>query len=254
VAFDVPADAYDSFMGRYSVQLVPQMLELAGVRAGQSALDVGCGPGALTTGLVQVLGADQVVAVDPSAPFVAANRQRNPGVEVHGASAEELPFDGGRFDVALAQLVVHFMTDPVAGLREMARVVRPGGVVAACVWDHGGGRSPIAVFWHVAHSLDPGAPDESALNGAREGHLVELFEAAGLDDIQDTVLSAALEYDDFDTWWQPFTFGVGPAGEYFVSRDERGRDGLRDGCRELLGPPPFTVSAEAWAAKGVSVG
>ena len=207
-----------------------------------------------TTGLVEVLGADHVVAVDPSAPFVAANRQRNPGVEVHGASAEELPFDSGRFDVALAQLVVHFMTDPVAGLREMARVVRPGGVVAACVWDHGGGRSPVAGFWHVAHSIDRDAPDESAVNGSREGHLAELFKAAGLGDLQHTVLSAAFEYHDFDTWWQPFALGVGPAGEYYVSCDERRRDALRDGCRELLGPPPFTVSAKAWAAKGVSVG
>ncbi len=254
MAFNVPADSYDRLMGRYSVQLVPQMLELAGVRAGQAALDVGSGPGALTTGLVGALGADHVVAVDPSAPFVAANRQRNPGVEVHQGSAEELPFDSERFDVALAQLVVHFMSDPVAGLREMARVVRPGGVVAACVWDHGGGRSPVAGFWHVARTLDPAVHDESDFNGAREGHLATLFNAAGLDDLQDAVLSAALDYDDFDTWWEPFTFGVGPVGEYLASRDERGRDALRDGCRELLGPPPFTVSAEAWAVRGVTVG
>lgn len=254
MAFNVPADSYDRLMGRYSVQLVPQMLELAGVRAGQAALDVGSGPGALTTGLVGALGAEHVVAVDPSAPFVAANRQRNPGVEVHQGSAEELPFDSERFDVALAQLVVHFMSDPVAGLREMARVVRPGGVVAACVWDHGGGRSPVAGFWHVARTLDPAVHDESDFNGAREGHLATLFNAAGLDDLQDAVLSAALDYDDFDTWWEPFTFGVGPVGEYLASRDERGRDALRDGCRELLGAPPFTVSAEAWAVRGVTVG
>ena len=252
MAFAVPAEAYDRFMGRYSVQLVPQMLELAGVRAGQSALDVGCGPGALTTGLVEVLGADQVAAADPSAQFVAANRQRNPGVQVERASAEELPFDGDRFDAALAQLVVHFMTDPVAGLREMGRVVRPGGVVAACVWDHAGGHSPVAPLWQVAHSLDPAVLDESALNGAREGHLAELFAAAGLGDIQDTALLARREYDDFDTWWEPFTFGVGPAGEYVLSRDERGQEDLRNGCRELLGSPPFTISAKAWAARGTS--
>ncbi len=224
VAFDVPAESYDRFMGRYSGQLVPQMIELAGVQAGQSALDVGCGPGALTTGLVQVLGADQVAAVDPSAPFVAANRQRNPGVEVEQASAEELPFDTGRFDVALAQLVVHFMADPVVGLREMERVVRPGGVVAACVWDHAGGRSPVAPLWQVAHSLDPDVLDESDFNGAREGHLAELLAAAGLDNIQDTALTATWEYDDFESWWEPFTFGVGPAGAYLrraTRADER---------------------------------
>ena len=250
MAFDVPADAYDRLIGRYSVQLVSPMLELAEVRAGQSALDVGAGPGALTAGLVGVLGADHVAAVDPSAPFVEANRQRNPDVEVQQASAEELPFDSDRFDAALAQLVVHFMKDPVAGLREMGRVVRPGGVVAACVWDHGGGRSPVAAFWHVAHSLGLGAPDESRLNGAREGHLAELFEAAGLGDIQDTAISSSVEYDDFETWWQPFTLGVGPAGEFLLSRDEQDRGALHEGCKELLGGPPFTVTAVAWASKG----
>ena len=187
VTFDVAAEAYDRFMGRYSTQLVPQMLDLAGVSHGQSALDVGCGPGALTAGLVDRLGADAVCAVDPSAPFVSANHDRHPTVDVRQASAEQLPFDDDRFDVVVAQLVVHFMTDPVAGLTEMRHVVRPGGVVAASVWDHAGERSPIADFWHVALDLDPAAHGEADLNGAREGHLAELFGAAGLDAVSDTV-------------------------------------------------------------------
>ncbi len=136
VSFDVAADAYDRFMGRYSQLLSPQMADLAGVRPGQRVLDVGCGPGALTAELVTRLGPEGVGAVDPSEPFVAAARARHPGVDVSQASAEELPFADGSFDAALAQLVVHFMKDPVAGLAEMARVTRPGGVVAACVWDH----------------------------------------------------------------------------------------------------------------------
>src|SRR3954469_2602695 len=101
-------------MGRYSMQLVAQMIELASVRAGQTVLDVGCGPGALTTGLVDLLGADAVSAVDPSAPFVEANRARHPGVDVRQATAEALPFEDERFDVAIAQLVVHFMANPVS--------------------------------------------------------------------------------------------------------------------------------------------
>ena len=141
-------------MRRYSSQLVPQMLELAKVWQGQSALDVDCGPGALTSGRVARLGAQAVCAVDPSGPFVAASRQRHPGVDVRQAGAEQLPFDDRRFDVALAQLVVHFMADPVA-LSEMRRVVRVNGVVAACVWDHAAGRSPVADFWRVAVSVDP---------------------------------------------------------------------------------------------------
>ena len=159
--FDVAADAYDRFMGRFSRLLAPQMADLAGIVAGQRAIDVGSGPGALTTELVRRLGADHVAAVDPSAPFAAAAGERHPGVDVRQASAEALPFPDQTFDAALAQLVVHFMTDPVAGLREMARVTRPGGVVVACVWDHAGGKGPLGLFWSVARELDPGITDES---------------------------------------------------------------------------------------------
>src|SRR6186997_2839610 len=155
MSFDVAAERYDRFMGRYSALLSTQMADLAGVTVGQRALDVGCGPGALTTELVARLGAEAVAAVDPSEPFVAAARARHPGVDVRQASAERLPFDSGSFDAALAQLVVHFMADPVAGLAEMARVTRREGVVAACVWDHAGGQGPLSVFWDAARVLEP---------------------------------------------------------------------------------------------------
>jgi Methylase involved in ubiquinone/menaquinone biosynthesis len=126
-------------MGRYSTPLAPLMADYARVVPGQRVVDVGCGPGALTTELVQRVGPDGVSAVDPSEPFVAAAKERHPGVDVRLASAEQLPFDDDAFDGSLAQLVVHFMADPVKGLQEMGRVTRPGGVVAACVWDHAGG-------------------------------------------------------------------------------------------------------------------
>ena len=250
MTFDVAAEAYDRFMGRYSVQLAPQLAELGGVEAGQRVLDVGCGPGALTGELVRRLGAGAVAAVDPSDPFVAAAKARHPGVEVQRASAERLPFGDGTFDAALAQLVVHFMADPVAGLREMARVTRPGGVVAACVWDHAGDRTPLAVFWRAAHELDPGTQGESALAGAREGHLAELLAAAGVTSVEEATLQAAIEFVSFEEWWDPFTFGVGPAGAYAGTLDDAPLAALRDRCRELLGPPPFTVSTAAWAASG----
>ena len=114
--FTVAAESYDRFMGRYSAPLAPQLAELAGVAGGQRVLDVGCGPGALTAELVRRAGAANVAAVDPSEPFVAAARERQPGVDVRQASAEELPFEDAAFDAALAQLVVHFMSDPVRGL------------------------------------------------------------------------------------------------------------------------------------------
>jgi SAM-dependent methyltransferase len=249
VTFEVAAEAYDRFMGRYSSQLGPQLADLAGGRAGQCVLDVGCGPGALTAELVARLGAEQVTAVDPSSAFVAAAKARHPGVDVRQAAAEELPFPDDSFDAALAQLVVHFMRDPVAGLAEMARVTRSGGTVTACVWDHAGDRTPLAVFWTAAHDVDPGVHDESDLPGAHAGHLGELFVAAGLVSVQETTVEASLSFSSFEDWWEPFTLGVGPAGGYAATLDDGALAAVRERCRELLGPVPFTVEATAWAAR-----
>jgi SAM-dependent methyltransferase len=248
VSFEVAGAAYDRFMGRYSRPLAPQLADLAGVATGQRVLDVGSGPGALTAVLVERLGASAVVAVDPSAPFVAAVRERLPGVEVAQASAEALPFGDDMFDAALAQLVVHFMSDPIAGLREMARVTRPGGVVAACVWDHAGGRTPLTVFWRAARELDPGARDESGLAGAREGDLAELLRQAGLEDVVAAELEVPFAAASFEEWWDPFLLGVGPAGQYVAGLDEEARVALRERCRALL---PGAPGAVAWAARGV---
>jgi len=247
VTFAVAADSYDRFMGRYSTLLAPQFADLAGVVAEQRVLDVGCGPGALTTELVERLGASNVAAVDPSESFVAAARERHPGVDVQEAPAETLPFADGMFDAALAQLVVHFMADPVAGLKEMARV---GGVVAACVWDHQGGQGPLGVFWDAVRTLDPDARDESDLAGAREGHLAELIAQAGIGEIEQTVLAVHVEHECFEEWWEPFTLGVGPAGAHVAHLAPDDRDRLRELCRERLPPAPFTVTARAWAVRG----
>jgi SAM-dependent methyltransferase len=251
MSFEVAAESYDRFMGRYSTQLAPRLADFADVCAGQKVLDVGCGPGALTAELVGRLGTRSVAAVDPSESFVAAARSRHPGVDVQRAAAESLPYEDGAFDAALAQLVVHFMADPVAGLRELARVTRPDGVVAACVWDFAGERAPITVFWQAAGEQDPGVENESALAGTREGHLAELFEAAGLRRVEETALPASVEYASFEEWWEPFTLGVGPAGAHAQTLAEGSREELRARCRELLPPAPFTVSAFAWAARGI---
>jgi SAM-dependent methyltransferase len=251
MSFDVPADAYDRFMGRYSRLLSPQLADLADVHHGQVALDVGCGPGVLTAELVRRLGPEAVAAVDPSESFVAATRARYPGVEVVQASAEELPFPDETFDLTLAQLVVHFMTDPVAGLTEMARVTRRGGVIAACVWDHAGGRGPLSTFWKAARELDSTVKDESDLAGVREGHLAELFEAAGLREIEEAVLSSSLEHATFQDWWGPFIGGVGPAGAHVAALDAEHQGELRERCRSLLPTEPFVLTARAWAARGL---
>ena len=173
-----------------------------------------------------------------------------PGVDIRLASAEALPFESDSVDLATAQLVVHFMSDAVQGLSEMARVTRPGGRIAANVWDHAGGQGPLSVYWRAARDLDPGVRDESGLAGAREGHLVELFEAAGLRDVTSFPLTVSAGYPDFAAWWATFTLGVGPAGEYVKRLDDAQREALRAHCAELLPDGPFEITAVAWTAVG----
>lgn len=217
---------------------------------GQRVLDVGCGPGALTAELVRGTGAEAVSAVDPSASFVAAVRERLPGVDVRLSAAEHLPFPDNAFDAALAQLVVHFMADPVTGLREMGRVTRPGGVVAACVWDHAGGHGPLTAFWSAVRELDPAADDESGLAGVREGDLARLFAEAELGGIQVTTLTIRVRHASFEQWWEPFTLGVGPSGAYVASLAPDRRAALRKQCRRLLSAGLVEITATAWAATG----
>jgi SAM-dependent methyltransferase len=250
VRFAATADAYDRFMGRYSVHLAPSFVDFAHVSPGQRVLDVGCGPGALTTELVKRLGMSSVTAVDPAEQFAAAARERHPGVDVHVAAAERLPFSDGEFDAALAQLVVHFMEHPVGGLAEMARVTRDGGRVAACVWDHAGGQSPLAPFWDTVRELDSTAPDESRLAGGHQGHLTELLTEAGLTDVVEEAIPVRVEHDSFTAWWEPFTLGVGPAGVYLTSIDPDRQAAVRAGCLATLGSGPFTIKARVWAARG----
>ena len=248
MSFAVAADAYDKFMGRYSVPLAPPFADFAGITDGQKVLDVGCGPGALTAELADRLGASAVTAADPSESFVDALRERHPDVTALRASAEDLPFPNDTFDATLAQLVVHFMNEPVAGLGEMARVTRSGGVVAASVWDHGGGQGPLSIYWQAARELDPSVSDESQLAGANEGDLTELFEAAGLHEIEEVPLMVRVEHESFEEWWEPYTLGVGPAGAYVAGLDDERREQLRTRCAELV-QAPFVLESRAWSAR-----
>ena len=246
MGFDVPPDAYGRFMGRYAVPLAEVFVAFAGIGVGDKVLDVGCGPGALTAQLRSV-GA-VATGIDPSPPFVDGMRARFPDVDVRLGTAEELPYDTGTFDAAMAQLVVHFMTDPVGGIRQMSRVTRPGGVVAACVWD--GPTGALAPFWDAVHVLTPDAEDEALLSGAHRGHLAELFDTAGLHDVDEAPISVDVVHPTFDEWWQPFTFGIGPAGDYVRQLDDVACTRLESVARERLGNGPFTVTATAWAARG----
>jgi SAM-dependent methyltransferase len=246
VSFAVSAEVYRRFMGRFSEPLADELVRLLDPRPGTTALDVGCGPGALTGRLARALGEDAVSAVDPQQSFVDAVREQWPGVHASVSGAESLPFEDRHFDLTTSSLVVHFMADPVAGLTEMRRVTRSGGIVAADVWDLAGERSPLSGFWAGAQVIDPQVTTEAWMPGARAGHLVELFERAGFTDLTPTVLEISVPFATFEDWWEPFTFGVGPAGAYAASLDDEGRVALAEACAAHLGPPPFDVVGKAW--------
>ncbi len=246
MSFDVPADAYLRFMGRWSEPLAGVFLDSADVGVTGQVLDVGCGPGALTAVLVDRYGAPAVAAIDPSPSFVEATRARFPGLDVRQGVAEALPYDDDAFDAALAQLVVHFMPDPVAGLRDMGRVTRAGGVVAACVWDHADGGSPLSLFWSAARDVDPAAPSEAELPGTKDGQLPAYALEAGLHDVTSSALTVSQRFESYDEWWAPYLLGVGPLGAYVATLEPDHVAALKERCRQLLPAAPFDLPAVAW--------
>jgi SAM-dependent methyltransferase len=253
-SFRVSADPYDRYVGRYGADLAAGLIAAAGVKPSMTVLDVGCGPGALATAVARIVGEDAVAAVDPSETFVASCRARLPGADVRLASAEELPFGDDTFDAALAQLVVNFMRDPEAGVREMARVTRSGGTLAASVWDYGGGMTLIRAFWDAAIAVDPSAAvlDEGTMPHCGEGELAALFELVGLRDVRGGELTAHASYESFDDLIDPLASGVGPVGAYYASLDADTRALLESSLQARLGVEneQFSLAARAWFAVG----
>jgi SAM-dependent methyltransferase len=253
--FRAPAESYDRHIGRYGGELARALIATADVRPGRRALDVGCGPGALTSELVAVIGAEHVAAVDPSDSFAEACRRRLPGVHVEVASAEALPFDDAAFDHAFAQLVVNFMTDAVAGVREMRRVTRPGGTVAAAVWDYAGEMTLLRRFWDAAVSLDPSAAERDegrCMPFCTPDTLGDLWRDAGLAAVHVAPAIATADYDDFEDLWQPLELGVAPSGAYVTSLAPEHRAALKAELRRRLGvgQEAFRLTARAWIASG----
>jgi SAM-dependent methyltransferase len=162
-------------------------------------LDVGCGPGGLTRELARRVGTENVAAIDPAPQFVQACRDRNPGADVRDGVAEDLPWDDGTFDATLSSLVIAFMSDPDQGVREMVRVTKPGGRVAACMWDiKTGGMTMLRILWDAVREVEPGAGGENALPGTAEGDILRRFERAGVTDIASGALTAHADYTGFD--------------------------------------------------------
>jgi SAM-dependent methyltransferase len=254
-SFRAAPEAYDNHVGRYGAELARGLIGLTGVTAGAAVLDVGCGTGLLAAELASVVGAANVAAMDPSEPFVTACRARIPGADVRVGRAEQIPFADNCFDAVLAQLVVNFMTDPPAGVREMRRVATPDGVVAAAVWDYAGEMTLLRTFWEAAGAVDLASARLAEGNIMRycdPAALSELWVEAGLRDVAVTPLLPAASYSNFDDLWQPLLTGVAPSGAYVVSLDDSLRRALYDEWFGRLGHPcgPFVLTGRAWAVVG----
>jgi SAM-dependent methyltransferase len=246
------ADAYENFMGRYSRPLGPEFAQASRVERGQRVLDVGCGTGALTSVLADLVGADQVAGVDPSEPFVEQCRENVPRADIRVGPAETLPFDDAEFDRALAQLVFHFVDDPAGAVGEMARVTRPGGVVSACVWDLTGGMTMIHAYWDAVS--EAGVPGRSEVErfGGKPGQLAGLWRDAGLRDVDDRSITVSSAYRDFDELWATFRAGVGPVGVHAEALEGDALEVVRETFRRKVGSPDgaFELTATAWFAAG----
>jgi SAM-dependent methyltransferase len=251
MSFETGTAAYARHVGRYAGALASELCDAAGVHDGDTALDVGCGPGALVAELARRLGPESVAGVEPSAPFLEAARAAVPGTDLRGGRAEELPFDDGSFDVALSQLVVNFMENAPRGVAELARVARR--TVASCVWDYAGEMTMLRVFWDAALELDSDAPDEGrVMQFCNPEELRALWEDVGLADVATGQLRVSADYADFDDFWSPFATGLAPSGAYYVSLDDGQRAAFRAACFRRLGEPagPFSLGARAWFVRG----
>jgi SAM-dependent methyltransferase len=250
--FGGSSDAYDRFMGRYSIQLAGGFADFAGVHAPQRALDVGAGTGALTQELATRLGEENVAAAEPSGDYAATLRTRFPQAAVREAQAEELPWEDGSFDAALAQLVVIFLGDAPRAVRELARVTRPGGVVAMCMWEVDGVEMMNALN-EIRRRLRPDGWSP-ATEYRDEASLRKLFEEAGLREVETTRLEVSVEYETVDELWEPAIHVGGPGGpavnQFTPEQLVQGRAIFE----EALGNPTgrYSLQGRAAAVRGIS--
>ncbi len=253
MSFAIPRGSYDRYMGRYSDQLASAFVARLDVPDGMRALDVGCGPGALTEALANRLGAARVAAVDPSESLLAACAERVPGADVRQAAADSMPWPDETFDVVVSQLVLNFLPDADAGVAEMCRLTRPGGLVSCCIWDYADGMQMLRIFWDAALELDPTAPDEGrTMAFSSESELSALWRRHGLSEVATGAVAVTAGYTNVDDYWEPFTFGVGSGGAYCATLDAEQLRRLRDACLRRLGAPdePFTLDARAFFVRG----
>ncbi|RFB91394.1 SAM-dependent methyltransferase [Rhizobium leguminosarum bv. trifolii] len=254
------ADGYERLMGRWSKRLAPMLIDFAGLADGDRVLDVGCGTGSLAFTLAERSDLREIAAIDYSPVFVEAAKRANtdPRVTIQQGDACALPFEDNRFDRAMSLLVLHFVPEAAKAVAEMARVVRPGGVVAAAVWDHYGGMPVMRMMWDTAVMLD-----EEALPLRRKycfqpmmrpGELKQSFVSQGLVDVEETSLLIRMEYGSFEDYWGPIAVGEGPLGKYVWGLSSAKRKALGAAMRAAYeaGEPdgPRSFASVAWACRG----
>jgi SAM-dependent methyltransferase len=250
--------AYEPFMGRWSRRLAPLFVDFAGVQDGESVLDVGAGTGALASAILEARPKAHVTGVDVAPDYVAAARQRaaGRGVRFVVGDVQALDFSDATFDRTVSLLAMNFVPDPARALAEQIRVTRPGGLIAAAVWDYGDGMQMLRAFWNEAVAADPAAEarDERHMRLCRHTELSALWLSQGMLAVGERPLAIQQPFASFDDYWNPFLGGQGPAGSYVAGLVADKRDALRERLRHLLlggnGGGPFVLSARAWAVKG----
>jgi len=250
-------EAYELFMGRWSVRLAPLLVRFAGVIDGDDVLDVGSGTGALAATVAAVAPSSRVIGIDRSEPYVAVARalHQSPRIRFEVADAQQLPFKDASFDRTLSLLILNFVPVPQKALTEMIRVTRPGGTVAAAVWDYGKGMEMLRVFWDEVVALHPPADgkDERHMPLSGAGELAALWRAH-MQNVSETALTIETRFSSFEDYWSPFLQQQGPAGAHVGTLSPEEREQLASKVRQrLLGDradEPITLHARAWAVRG----
>ena len=252
-------DPYEQYVGRWSRQVAPRFLSWLDVPAHRRWLDVGCGTGALSAAILQECSPQSVVGVEPSEGFLEkAQEQLGERVALLRGSAAQIPLEDGAVDVVVSGLVLNFVPDGQAALREMARVTGAGGTIAAYVWDYAGKMELMRHFWDAAVELDPAAAkaDEGVrFPLCRPEALAGLFATAGLSGTEMTAIDITTTFASFDEYWQPFLGGQGPAPAYAMALDEKARAELRDRIRARLplrADGSISLIARSWAVRATT--
>lgn len=250
------ADRYEQLMGRWSRRLAPSLIRFGGLGDGDRVLDMGCGTGSLIFALPDFANVASATGIDLTDAYVAAARARNtdPRLSFDVGDARALPYADSSFDRAFSLLVLHFIPDARKAIEEMRRVVRPGGTIAAAVWDSYGGQPFARILWDIAGVLDPALerPLFRPLTGP--GEMEKLWLDLGLRDVEQVSLLIHMEFQSFEDYWAPFASGEGPHGQYVVKLPEEKRDILREHVRRayVANRPdgPRSMVSVAWACRG----